>query len=203
MKRNNFLIITAISLSALAASCSSAPAETANANANTATLQASSNTNPIAGNVNIGGGGGGGKADNSAVAGIPNAPADLKVSKDDPTKNAKVQAMSNPAPDNSEITISLGQFPVETRTFKNNPQLAKVERIQDVANKKNIIKVYLKNGQVKEIAENAVQNPMAAPAAEILKAAEGGQPAKPLSEEKAPASDQKPEKKLPPTLKQQ
>jgi hypothetical protein len=199
MKRNNFFIITAISLSALAVSCSSAsaPAET-NANANTATLQAASNTNPIAGNTAAPS-----PATNSAVAGIPNAPADLKVSKDDPTKNAKVQTMSNPAPDNSEITISLGQFPVETRTFKNNPQLAKVERIQDVANKKNIIKVYLKNGQVKEIAENAVQNPMAAPAAEILKAAEGGQPAKPLSEEKAPAPDQKPEKKLPPTLKQQ
>jgi hypothetical protein len=120
------------------------------------------------------------------------------MAKGDPTKNAKVQNITNPAPDNSEVTVSLGQFPVETRTFKNNAELAKVERIQDVANKKTIVKVYLRNGQVKELPPNAVGNPMAASAAEILQIAQNAQPAKPepkVENPAAPQSEQKLEKR--------
>lgn len=191
MKRKNLLIISALSLSAVATACTTtAPAET-NANSNVAVLQ--SNSNPIA-NVAPATP----PATNSAVPGIPNAPANVNMAKGDPTKNAKVQNITNPAPDNSEITMSLGQFPVETRTFKSNAQLAKVERIQDVANKKTTVKVYLRNGQVKELPENAVQNPMAASAAEILQAAQNAQPAKPEPKvENPPAtrSEQKLEKR--------
>jgi len=195
MKRKNLLIISALSLSAVATACSTttAPAET-NANSNVAVLQ--SNTNPIAGNATVGGGGG--KADNSAVPGIPNAPANANMAKGDPTKNAKVQNITNPAPDNSEVTVSLGQFPVETRTFKNNAELAKVERIQDVANKKTIVKVYLRNGQVKELPPNVLGNPMAASAAEILEVAKNAQPAKPdpkVENPPAPQSEQRLEKR--------
>jgi hypothetical protein len=179
MKRTNLLIISAFSLTALSSACSTAPTPTAenNANSNVAVLQ--NNSNPIAGNVNIGGIGG--AATNSAVPGIPNAPANMNMSKIDMTKNAKVQNITSSAPDNSEISVSLGQYPIETRTFKSHPQLAKVERIDDVANKKVRVKVYLKNGQVKEIPENIINtmpHAMAAPAAELLKAAADAQPAR-------------------------
>ncbi|HEX8265947.1 MAG TPA: hypothetical protein VF596_11105 [Pyrinomonadaceae bacterium] len=192
MKRKNLLIISALSLSAVATACSttSAPAET-NANSNVAVLQ--SNSNPIANAAPAAS-----PATNSAVPGIPNAPANANMAKGDPTKNAKVQSITNPAPDNSEITVSLGQFPVETRTFKNNAELAKVERIQDVANKKTIVKIYLRNGQVKELPPNVVGNPMAASAAEILQAAQNAQPAKPepkVENPPAPQSEQKLEKR--------
>ena len=192
MKRKNLLIISALSLSAVATACSTttAPTET-NANSNVAVLQ--SNSNPIANAAPAAS-----PATNSAVPGIPNAPANVNMAKGDPTKNAKVQNITNPAPDNSEITVSLGQFPVETRTFKNNAELAKVERIQDVANKKTIVKVYLRNGQVKELPPNVVGNPMAASAAEILEVARNAQPAKPdpkVENPPAPQSEQKLEKR--------
>ncbi|HEX9929251.1 MAG TPA: hypothetical protein VGB02_12000 [Pyrinomonadaceae bacterium] len=192
MKRKNLLIISALSLSAVATACSTttAPAGT-NANSNVAVLQ--SNSNPIANAAPAAS-----PATNSAVPGIPNAPANANMAKGDPTKNAKVQNITNPAPDNSEVTVSLGQFPVETRTFKNNAELAKVERIQDVANKKTIVKVYLRNGQVKELPPNVVGNPMAASAAEILQAAQNAQPAKPepkVENPPAPQSEQRLEKR--------
>ena len=192
MKRKNLLIISALSLSAVATACSTttAPGET-NANSNVAVLQ--SNSNPIANTAPAAS-----PATNSAVPGIPNAPANANMAKGDPTKNAKVQNITNPAPDNSEVTFSLGQFPVETRTFKSNAQLAKVERIQDVANKKTIVKVYLRNGQVKELPENVGIDPMRALATEILYAAQNAQPAKPepkVGNSLAPQSEQKLEKR--------
>ena len=192
MKRKNLLIISALSLSAVATACSTttAPAGT-NANSNVAVLQ--SNSNPIANAAPAAS-----PATNSAVPGIPNAPANANMAKGDPTKNAKVQNITNPAPDNSEVTVSLGQFPVETRTFKNNAELAKVERIQDVANKKTIVKVYLRNGQVKELPPNVLGNPMAASAAEILEVARNAQPAKPdpkVENPPAPQSEQRLEKR--------
>lgn len=173
MKRKNLLIISIVSLSAAVTACSraSAPAET-NANANVAVLQ--SNSNPIA-NVAPSTP----PATNSAVPGIPNAPANFNMSKTDMTKNAKVQNIVVAAPDNSEITTSLGQFPVETRTFKSHPQLAKIEKIQDVANNKTIVKIYLRNGQVKEVPENITIEPLSAPAAFIMQVAQNAPAAKP------------------------
>lgn len=200
MKRKNLLIISTASLFAVTTACStaSAPAES-NANTNVAVVQ--NQTNPIA-NVPSST-----PAANSAVPGIPNAPANMNMSKQDPTKTAKVQSVANPAPDNSEITVSLGQFPVETRTFKSNAQLAKVERIQDVANKKTTVKVYLKNGQVKELTGDIGIDPMKAMATEILSAAQNAQPAKaePKMENPplpAPQSEQRLEKRPAPQKKQ-
>ena len=193
MKRKNLLIISALSLSAVATACTTttAPAET-NANSNVAVLQ--SNSNPIA-NVAPATP----PATNSAVPGIPNAPANMNMAKGDPTKNAKVQnTVVATAPDNSEITISLGQYPVEARTFKSHPQLAKIEKIQDVANKKTIVKIYLRNGQVKEVPENITIEPMSAPAAFIMEVAQNAPAAKPepkVENPPAPQSEQRLEKR--------
>lgn len=174
MKRKNLFLISALTVTAAAVSaCSTAtaPAESNN-NSNVAVLQ--NDINPIA-NVPPST-----PAANSAVPGIPNAPANMNISKADPTRNANVQSsVVASAPDNSEITVSLGQFPVETRTFKNHPQLAKVEKIQDVPNKKNVVKVYLRNGQVKQLPDNITLEPLSAPAASILQAAQEAPAAKP------------------------
>jgi hypothetical protein len=185
-----------------AAGCSAASTTNTSSNANTAI--AVSNAPDPTQNANIA------PPANSAIAGIPNAPANLAL-KEDPTRNAKIKTMTNPAPDNSEVSVSLGEYPIETRTFKSHPQLAKVERIQDVANKKTIVKVYLKNGQVRELGDGKIQNPMGAAANDILQALTGAAspptaqpdvkkptaaPPPPASEtqsEQAPADQKKPE----------
>lgn len=196
MKRKYFLFFPALVVS-ITAACSSAPApiETAGSNggSNTATFAAANNVDPTI-NANVPT-----PAANSAIPGIPNAPANLKISKEDPTRNAKPQVIGQPAPDNSMITTSLGQDAVETRTFKNHQQLAKVERIQDLANKKTIVKVYLRNGQVREVPEGKISNPMAAPATEILQALQGAPAAAPAAgetktENQQPKRDEKPVK---------
>ncbi|HZH35620.1 MAG TPA: hypothetical protein VEX64_12315, partial [Pyrinomonadaceae bacterium] len=134
MIRNAIFLSTAISLLA-ASGCTTTSAPSVNtntnSNANTAIVVDTSNTsNPIAGNVSAPP-----AATNSSVPGIPNAPSDVKITKEDPTRgNVKIQSAGTAAPDNSEITIALGENAIETRTFKNHPQLAKVERIQDIAN---------------------------------------------------------------------
>ena len=202
MKRKNLLIISLFSISAIGTACTSAPAP-AESNGNTKVPVVQNEVNPIANNVAPPQS----AATNSAVPGIPNAPANMNVSKQDPTKNAKVQSVSNPAPDNSEITYSLGQFPVETRTFKNNAQLAKVERIQDVANKKTTVKVYLRNGQVKELIGDIRIDPMRALATEILYQAQNAPDAKPEPKMEnpplpAPQSEQRLEKRPAPQKNQ-
>lgn len=178
MKRKNLLLISALTVSAaVSAACTSASApaaSNANSNANSSVAVLQNDVNPIA-NVPAST-----PAANSAVPGIPDAPANMNISKSDPTRNAKVQnSVLASAPDNSEITVSLGQYPVETRTFKSHPQLAKVEKIQDVANKKTTVKIYLRNGQVKQVPENITLEPMSASAADILQIAQNAPAAKP------------------------
>ncbi len=169
-----------MAISAVSFGCSNGTTTT-NSNANAAIVvntNAASNldvvNNPSAANVAA-------PATNSAIPGIPGAPANVQVSKNDPTRgNAKPQMVSVPAPDNSEVTNTLGENAVSTRVFKNHPQLAKVEQINDIANKKVTVKVYLRNGKVVEVPEGKIDNPMAAPAANILQAAgTGGQAAAP------------------------
>jgi hypothetical protein len=81
-------------------------------------------------------------------------------------------AKDGPAPDDSVITSALGENFVQTRTFKNHPQLNKVERIAKFENGKPtyLIKVYLKNGQVKDVSAAKLADPLTVPAATILKA---------------------------------
>jgi hypothetical protein len=77
-----------------------------------------------------------------------------------------------PAPDDSVVTSALGENFVQTRTFRSHPQLSKVERIAifEGGKPKYVIKVYLKNGQVKEVSPTKLADPLTAPAATILKA---------------------------------
>lgn len=200
MKNKAILVITACSLGAFGCYSTQQNTNTNTAvvqtiNANVADVVNNPNSNVVP------------PPSNSAVPGIPNAPANMKVDKD-PTRDAKVQpAPGIPAPDNSEIITTLADKPIQTRVFKNHPQLAKVEVTQDIAAKTKTTKVFLRNGQVKDLPEGRVSDPLTAPAAEIL-AAVGNVPpgAKPGAETKKaaegqeqPASDAQPN----PPLKQQ
>ncbi len=82
-----------------------------------------------------------------------------------------IKATPNPAPDNSELssTMNAQGVPIETRVFRNNPTLSKIERtFADIENP--ITKVYLKNGKVLTMPKGAVEKPESATAAEILRA---------------------------------
>ena len=177
MKRNSVLVLGISVFVATAAGCSSAPSENsdalANTNANTAVVVSTNNSDPTA-NANLTSS----VQNNSAtgnlnIPGIPNVPGTNKpISKEDPTRSPKIQAVSRPAPDSSEITTALGQDLVETRTFKNNAQIAKIEVIGTT---KKTVKVYLRNGQVRELPEGKVGDPLSESASNILKAlAPGG-----------------------------
>lgn len=170
MKRNIFIFSAFLFLLAIT-SCSSKINEntTANVVSNTnAAVTVNNNTNPIANiNTSIGTATG-----NSSIPGIPNAPAtDKSVSKDDPTRNAKPQTISRPGPDNSEIFgPTLGEDLVETRVFKNNAQIAKIDVI---GTDKKTVKVYLRNGQVRELPEGKISDPLSESAANIIKVLAG------------------------------
>ena len=83
---------------------------------------------------------------------------------------------SRPAPDNSEIFTELKEEPIETRIFKNHPQLIKV--VKSGIPPKQTIKVYLKNGKVVSLPGEKIPNLGVEPAADILQAA-GVQPPPP------------------------
>lgn len=179
------VFILSIALSALTiASCSGAnenSASNSNSNNNTAIVTIN-NTNPIA-NVNAGVAT---TTGNSNIPGIPNVPGtDKPISKDDPTRNAKVQTISRPAPDNSEILgPTLGADLVETRVFKNNAQIAKIEVI---GTSKKTVKVYLRNGQVRELAEGKVADPLSESGANIFQALSSDAPAKTATKNSQPS----------------
>ena len=81
------------------------------------------------------------------------------------------KATPNTAPDNSEITSTMNEkgIPIETRVFKNNQVLAKIEKsFADINNP--VIKVYLKNGKVLTAPNGKISNTETAPASEILQA---------------------------------
>lgn len=73
-----------------------------------------------------------------------------------------------PAPDESEFQTkgrNDGSF-AETRTFKNHPQLSKIER---VTNGKDVsLKVYLKNGKAIEVTQEQIPNFRVTAAQDIL-----------------------------------
>jgi hypothetical protein len=74
-----------------------------------------------------------------------------------------------PASDNSEIFVELKDVPIETRVFKNHPQLEKV--VKSGAPGKTTIKVYLKGGKVVDVPGDKFPNLAAETAASILAAA--------------------------------
>ncbi len=84
---------------------------------------------------------------------------------------AAVKASPNPAPDNSEISSTMNSkgVPIETRVFKNNPMLLKVEKtFEDPVNP--LTKAYLKNGKVLIVPKGALAKPETATGDEILRA---------------------------------
>ena len=87
-------------------------------------------------------------------------------------KSYEVPGKEGPAPDDSDIKTALGENLVQTRTFHSNPQLAKIEKTTAFVNGEphSTVKVFLKNGQVKDLNTAAVKDPMSASAADILKA---------------------------------
>lgn len=81
----------------------------------------------------------------------------------------KIEKAMTAAPDDSEVTSRMNEkgAPVETRVFKKHSVLAKVERTD--LNNQNV-KVYLKNGQIRNLPEGKAENFLTASADDILKA---------------------------------
>ena len=80
----------------------------------------------------------------------------LKTVKTEP-KPDELPYGSRKAPDDSVITSeSRGKLFVETRVFKSDPVLQKVEKIMD--GKTNKYKIYLKNGKVVDVPESKMDN---------------------------------------------
>ncbi len=145
-------IVFIFSLFVFISACSSATEETANtANSNVISTN-STNSNAVAGsNTNSQ------MIEKSGVD--PNAfnqnSANAKIVTPDLSQQ-NITNTSRPAPDESEFVTKGrpdGSF-AETRTFKNHPQLSKVEKI---TNGKNIsTKVYLKNGKTIEAGNEKI-----------------------------------------------
>jgi hypothetical protein len=93
--------------------------------------------------------------------------------------------------DGSEVTSVLNaKGAVETRVFKNDPQLAKLERITSGNNV--TVKVHLKNGKVLTIPKDKIKNFSNDSAEEILRAA-GIEPKKPAPADGEPKPGKKTE----------
>ena len=81
----------------------------------------------------------------------------------------KAQPFSRPAPDNSIYSVTLADEAVETRTFKDNPQLVRVEKRSNGT--QSSIKVFLKDGRVIDLPGDKIAAMSMASAADILAAA--------------------------------
>lgn len=95
---------------------------------------------------------------------------------------------SRPAPDNSEFVSTLTDVGRELRTFKDHPQLLKVEKIIDGKNEN--VKVYLRSGKVVNLAGSKIPNLATISAYDILNVAGlvvPPPPAQPNSDSKKPA----------------
>lgn len=88
----------------------------------------------------------------------------------DPTVQP-IKPTAMPAPDSSEYTTVMGKdgLPVETRVFKNNPQIDKVVKAWKSPKEKKI-SVYLKNGKVVELDGDKFENINSVPVTSILEA---------------------------------
>lgn len=168
MKQNRLLIIIFVG-AMLASGCAENSQTYGNAlnsvpnKANAANQAVIINANSNSANANI-------SPANAGTPTTPNIPANAAVNNVMPA-NVKVQPLTQSAPDDSEIETALGENLVKTRAFKNNSRLLKVEETTVITeNNRKIIKVYLKNGQVKEISDGKIKDAMTETAANILKA---------------------------------
>lgn len=91
----------------------------------------------------------------TGIAQISNV-ADMKQAKLDKLKSgsggpapAGAQPLKREAPDNSQYWSILTDVALETRQFRDNPQIGKVEKIND--GRKATVKIYLKTGKVVEV----------------------------------------------------
>jgi hypothetical protein len=110
---------------------------------------------------------------NSGVPATPNVPANT-AGRDNPMpadSAPRTLFESAAPPDDSTVETALGENLVRTRTFKNHPRLKKIEETMIVSeNNRRIVKVYFKNGQMKEIPEGKIKDAISAKADDILKA---------------------------------
>lgn len=97
----------------------------------------------------------------------------------DKNDGTQIQSTAQPGPENSEITVSLGEVATETRTFKGHAQLDKV--VKTTEGKNSSVKVYLKNGKTVDLPGEKIPNIRTIPVASILEAAGGA----PMPEQKA------------------
>ena len=77
---------------------------------------------------------------------------------------------ARPAPDNSTFTSYLTDAGYELRTFKNHPQLLKVEK-RTANDGSQTLKIFLRNGKVIELPGKTIAVLSTAPAASIVSAA--------------------------------
>jgi hypothetical protein len=118
------------------------------------------------------------------------ANVNLKASNIQVVTPGKMSRLGKAAPDNSEMFAELGEVPIETRVFKNHPQLIKVVKSGIPPNQ--TIKVYLKGGRTVDLPGDKITNLGIEPAANILQAV-GIQPSTPPAGTRDPAkkTDQK------------
>lgn len=69
---------------------------------------------------------------------------------------ANAKPLRREAPDNSEYWSTLTDVAVETRAFRDHPEIAKAERISD--GKTTTIKVYLRTGKVVQASDDRVRD---------------------------------------------
>ena len=100
-----------------------------------------------------------------------NVNAAVRNPANDPTAQP-IKPTAMPAPDYSEYTTVMGKdgLPVETRVFKNNPQIDKVVKAWKSPKEKKI-SVFLKNGKVVDLDGDKFESINSVPVAAILEAA--------------------------------
>lgn len=158
---NSSLVVIAVIFSSMwVAGCGSDTGPAANAS-----KSASSNKGPVAVNVDTnevnnpsqtaGTDVNANPGSNSGIAQISNM-ADMKQAKLDKLKSgtggpipAGAAPLKREAPDNSQYWSTLTDVAVETRQFRDNAQIGKVEKINDGT--RSTIKIYLRNGKLVEL----------------------------------------------------
>lgn len=149
--RNISLAITLLAILA-AAGCGGAE-NTASNNATNAVAVNAANALPAA---------------NSQIE-MANSARPLNANGENPAMTGNVKPLVQPAPENSEFTMTLTDVGTETRTFKNHPQIDKVVKM--VKPGSSSIKIYLKNGKVVDVAGDKIPVLKTASTTAILAAA--------------------------------
>jgi hypothetical protein len=180
--RSRFFLIPGLAATIVTLSCSSASDEKLKTQQNAA-ANGNANTVAISNGADLGAPR---RADANAASAVSTDPLDSpanalggrldrlkKGGEAGPQLDASVIALKNarPAPDNSTFASYLTDAGYEIRTFKNHPQLLKVEK-KITSDGKQTLKVFLRGGKIIELPGQKI-NPLAsAPASFILQAAE-------------------------------